>query len=632
MRCGGGVRRTGALVVGAVVVALLATTSCTKSEPALPRAEVTQYLAAWSKFDTAAMAGLVGGAPPPEMATIVTGMKDDLGVTAARFTAGRVAFGKTRTEADAQFTASFDLAGLGTWEYAGALRLLRTGKVWKVAWSPAAVHPLLEAAQHFDRTRMWPARAPILGAGGAALASMGDIVVVGLAPGRIKDRAQVDAVLKQQLGVEPGAITAALNAPGVQPEHFVPIAPVRADKFVAMRPILEPIPGVFFQRTTGRLSPSDGFAAHVLGRVGEVTAERLADLKSPYVVGDDVGLSGLEAAYERQLAGAPSGDVRTVAADGAPVRTVFHFDGVAPQPVRLTIDPATQAAAEQALVGVTQPAALVAIDAATGGVRAVVSRPLSEEFNRALAGQYPPGSTFKVVTTAALLTGGAQVEAPVTCPPETTVGGQKFVNFEGESLGPTTVRNAFAHSCNTAFVGLVAGVAPETLAAASASFGFGRPYPEFKLPVAGGRFPAPTDAAEKASEAIGQGQVVASPLHMASVAAAVAGGSWRPPRLLADGPAGTPETGLTPAVAASLRDLMGEVVRTGTGTAAAVPGQQIAGKTGTAEIGGADPSQTHAWFIGFRGTLAFAVIVERGGVGGRVAAPIAAKFLSALAP
>jgi cell division protein FtsI/penicillin-binding protein 2 len=119
---------------------------------------------------------------------------------------------------------------------------------------------------------------------------------------------------------------------------------------------------------------------------------------------------------------------------------------------------------------------------------------------------------------------------------------------------------------------------------------------------------------------------------MATVAAAVAGGAWHPPRLLADQPAGPPEATLAAGVATSLRDLMGEVVRSGTGVAAAVAGQQIAGKTGTAEIGGADPNQTHAWFVGFRGTLAFAVLVEKGGVGGRVAAPIAAKFLAGLAP
>jgi cell division protein FtsI/penicillin-binding protein 2 len=115
---------------------------------------------------------------------------------------------------------------------------------------------------------------------------------------------------------------------------------------------------------------------------------------------------------------------------------------------------------------------------------------------------------------------------------------------------------------------------------------------------------------------------------MATVAAAVASGGWRPPRLLADNPQG-PVSTLDPGVDATLKDLTAEVVRSGTGTAAAVAGQQVAGKTGTAEFGGTDPNATHAWFIGYRGGLAFAVLVEGGGVGGRVAAPLAARFLAA---
>jgi len=614
------------------LLALLALPACSKSEPALPRAEVGRFLAAWSALDTAAMAAIVAE-PPPDFAALVAGMSEALQVTAGRFTAGQVAFAGDKATADAQYAASLDLAGLGTWEYTGSLRLARVDKVWRIEWSPTILHPALDApGLRFERTRAWPARAPILGADGAELASVQDVTVVGLAPGRIRDRAQVDAVLKEQLGVEPAEITAALTAPGVQPEHFVAIRPVRQDRFAAMRPILEPVPGVFFQQGKARLSPADGFAAHVIGRVGEVTAERLEQLQIPYVVGDRVGLSGLEAAYERQLAGTPTGEIRVVGSEEARPRLVYTFRGATPQPVRLTLDTAVQAAAEQALAGVTQPAALVAIDAATGDVRAVASRPLREEFNRALDGRYPPGSTFKVVTAAALLGAGTTVETPVACPPEATAGGQRFVNFEGEALGPTTFRNAFAHSCNTAFVSLVAALPEAALTAAAEAFGFGRAYPDFRLPVAGGQFPAPRDAAEKASAAIGQARVIASPVHMASVAAAVAGGVWRPPRLLAEAPSEPPSPGASAAAAGPLRDLMGEVVRTGTGTAAAVAGQQVAGKTGTAEVGGPDPDQTHAWFIGFRGSLAFAILVERGGVGGRVAAPLAARFLTALGP
>jgi len=373
---------------------------------------------------------------------------------------------------------------------------------------------------------------------------------------------------------------------------------------------------------------AENFAAHVLGRFDEVTAERLDELGGPYLVGDRVGLSGLEANFERRLAGTPSGEVRTVdVATDEPVRTLFQFTGTPPQPVRTTLDRRTQDAAELALAGVTSPAALVAVDAATGDVRAVVSRPLDQPFNRALAGQYPPASTFKVVTSAALLGAGTRPETPVGCPAEATAGGQAFRNFEGGSLGGTTFRSAFAQSCNTAFVTLASGLADSTLRGAAGSFGFDRSY-DLGLPTAGARFPAPRDVAERASQAIGQGRVETSPLHMATVAGAVASGSWRPPRLLLDNLPG-PATPLDPQVAATLKDLTAEVVRSGTGTAAAVAGQQVAGKTGTAEIGGPDPDRTHAWFIGYRGGLAFSVLVEGGGVGGRVAAPLAARFLAA---
>jgi cell division protein FtsI/penicillin-binding protein 2 len=597
-----------------------------RREPALPSAEVAAYLKAWERFDVPAMSALVD-APPPELATAVTSMKDDLHVTAARFHSSHLRGQAGGAVADV--AAEVDLAGLGTWSYQDALQLRKVKGKWRVAWTPAALHPALQAGQRFGRTRTWPVRAPILAANGDALVSTADLVLVGVEPDRIKDKAALEAALKQQVGVEPAAVDAALAAPGVKPDHFVEVARLRPDRFTQVRPVLDPVPGVFFQRSTGRQAVSDNFAAHVLGRYDEVTAERLTQLGAPYVVGDKVGLSGLEANFERTLAGTPAGDVQLVdIASGRTVQSVFQFAGTAPAPVKTTLDRKTQEAAEAALAGVTQPAAIVAVDAASGDVRAVVSRPLDQPFNRALAGQYPPGSTFKVVTTAALLGAGSRADTPVTCPPQATVGGQRFVNFEGEALGATTLRNAFAQSCNTAFVALAANLSDAALGAAAANFGFGVSY-DLGVPTEGGQFPAPKDAAERVSAAIGQGRVLASPLQMATVAGAVASSAWRPPRLLTDNPPGQ-AVPIDPATDATLKDLTAEVVRSGTGTAASVPGPPVAGKTGTAEFGGADPNRTHAWFIGYRGTLAFSVLVEGGGVGGRVAAPLAARFLAAV--
>jgi cell division protein FtsI/penicillin-binding protein 2 len=624
----GGVRRrvTIGLLVLAVLVGGGAAAVVLTREDGLPHREVAAYLDAWRRFDAPAMAALAVPPVPAELAPAVTAMRDDLEVTSASFAPGTLQ--RTGGIVRAPFTADLDLAGLGRWSYTGSLELRKVSGGWKVAWTPASLHPDLGPGQRFGRTRTWPERGAILGADGSPLVSAGEVVDIGLEPDRIKDRAQVQAALKQQLGVEPAAVDAALAAPGVQPTYFVPVARIRPDRFAQVRPVLEPVPGIFFQRTTGRVAAADDFALHVLGRYDEITADKLDELKAPYVVGDKVGLSGLEASLERWLAGTPSGDVHLAdAKTGGTVRSLFQFTGQAPKPVRITLDRRIQAAAEQALAGVTQPAAIVAIDAATGDVRAVVSRPFSEPFNRALAGQYPPGSTFKVVTTGALLGAGTRSDSAVACPADATVGGQTFVNFEGGSLGGTTFRTAFAQSCNTAFVALSANLSDAALSAAAKTFGFGASY-DLGLPTAGGTFPNPADAAERASEAIGQGRVLASPLQMATVAAAVASGTWRAPRLLADNPPGA-TTALDPGVAATLKDLTAEVVRTGTGTAAAVPGQSIAGKTGTAEYDGTDPNKTHAWFIGYRGTLAVAVLVQGGGVGGRVAAPLAAKFFAA---
>ena len=171
----------------------------------------------------------------------------------------------------------------------------------------------------------------------------------------------------------------------------------------------------------------------------------------------------------------------------------------------------------------------------------------------------------------------------------------------------------------------------DALSKAAALYGFNVHY---SLPLAsyGGTFPTPKDDAERAASAIGQGRILASPLQMASVAAAVASGQWRAPSLTTQpAPKAITADGLDPKVQATLRSFMATVIEPGGTAAGAGLPPDVLGKTGTAEFGHDTPPQTHAWFIGYEGDLAFAVIVEGGGVGGKVAAPLAAKFLNALA-
>ncbi|MGH9279563.1 MAG: penicillin-binding transpeptidase domain-containing protein [Acidimicrobiales bacterium] len=617
-----GVGLGAAAVLALVAVGLVA---IVRREPPGPGPEVARYLQAWERFDVDAMAAVVD--QPDGLAGTVGAMKEQLEITGARVTAGAIE--RDGDTARVPYTAEIDLARAGTWTYGGQVDLLRHDGRWRVQWSPAALHPDLSLERQFDVTTAWPERAPIVGADGSALVASVDVTQVGLKPEGIENQGEVEAALQTLLGVSPSTVRAALAQPWsrLHPDWFVPIVDVRPDQLAPLRPQLEPIPGVFFQKSRGRIGPTADFAAHVLGTVGEVTAERLGELGAPYRVGDVVGLSGIEAANERRLAGTPSGEVQLHDAEGRVVQVLHRFAGTPPQPVRLTLDRAVQQAAEQAVDGVTQPAALVAVDAGTGEIRAIVSRPLDVEFDRALVGQYPPGSTFKIVTTAALLAGGLRPDETVDCPSQVTAGGRVFVNFESGALGGVPFSRAFANSCNTAFASLSARLSGAALAQTAAGFGFGSSY-SIGLPVAGGQFPVPADATELTAAALGQGRVQASPLAMASVAAAVSSGQWRTPRLMADAPPGEVKA-LDPSVAATLRTLMTAVVREGTGTAAARPGQEIAGKTGTAEFGAASPPATHAWFVGFRGSLAFAVLVEGGGVGGRVAAPLAARFLDA---
>ena len=289
-----------------------------------------------------------------------------------------------------------------------------------------------------------------------------------------------------------------------------------------------------------------------------------------------------------------------------------RFPGKTPEPVQVTIDPATQQAADAALAGQSGNAALVALDTATGQIRAFVSKP-DNGFSRALDGSYPPGSTFKVITSTALLTAGDTAGTPAPCPPTITVDGRTFKNFEGESSGALDLAHAFQISCNNAFIGLGDKLPSGALQKAAGLFGFNVKW-NLPVPSYGGSFPTPKDRAELAASAIGQGRILASPVQMASVAATVASRNAHAPTLttlpVTNSP---PARSLAPATAVTLRDFMASVVQ-GNGTAAGAglpPG--TLGKTGTAEFGsGNRPRRTRG--SSATAQSAFAVIVEGGGV------------------
>ena len=434
-----------------------------------------------------------------------------------------------------------------------------------------------------------------------------------------------------QAGLSPAAIAAAIKAATSHPDQFVAVADLPDRRYQEVKPIIFPVEGTRFRTRTAQTTATPDLAAHIVGTVGPITADQLRQLGPPHEAADMVGQGGLEGLNEQQLAGTPGGDVKIIDTDGNEAATVATVAPKPGTPIQTSIDLHVEQAAEAALNGITQPAALVAMKASTGEVLAAVSRPIAAPFDRALEGHYPPGSTFKIVTSAVLLAQGMTPDSPVACPQTLSVGGRTFHNFEGEVAPNLTLQQAFAVSCNTAFIGLASALSPQSLVTAASEFGFGTD-PKVGLPAFGGMVPVPTDQVEKVAASIGQARVEASPLQMAVVAATVDSGRLNAPKLVLRPAAGSSGgTALDPGVVASLRTMMAAVVTSGTGVAANLPGPTpVAGKTGTAEFGNANPPMTHAWFIGYRGDTAFAVLVEGGGVGARVAVPIAAKFLNAL--
>ena len=276
------------------------------------------------------------------------------------------------------------------------------------------------------------------------------------------------------------------------------------------------------------------------------------------------------------------------------------------------------------------------MDVATGDVLAVASSP-ETGMNRALLSAYAPGSRLKVATTYSLLTKGVPPTTPALCPPSVEIDGTTLRNDEHETLrlGPFSVD--FANSCNTAFVGLSQNMGDSDVHDAAMAMGAEVPWDKH-LGYAGalpGSVPVATSKVEKATTAFGQARTSSSPASLAVMAASVARGSYIEPALIctpAVAAANRTSKPMDAKAAAELRALMRLVVANGTATGviSSVPGGPVYGKAGTPDYGTSNPPATHAWFVGWQGNVAFAVLVEDGTSGATVAAPIAANFLENL--
>jgi penicillin-binding protein A len=392
-----------------------------------------------------------------------------------------------------------------------------------------------------------------------------------------------------------------------------------------------------------REHPLGSAAIDVTGEVGSAEEEDLPRLaRQGFAADTPVGISGLEQAFNPRLAGKPGGSLLAVGEAGGSSRVLAHSDPKAGAPVKTTIDPELQEAAVSALAG--RSGGVAVLDARNGDVRALAGQ--------AYSAPQPPGSTFKMITTTAALEKGiVGLDDEFEITNGVNVGGRFLNNANGEYCGGT-FRQAFAESCNADFAPLGPEIGNDELVEAAESFGFNSPptlyapriVREVELPESS----IPTEIGEEIDlgvSAIGQGEVLATPLQMATVAQTIGNDGVREPTSIVANrklrPHAKPVRVMSAKLAGELTELMTGVVTEGTGTAGAIPEAQVAGKTGTAELGpkpGQESSENpvqikDAWFAAFapadNAKLAVGVLlIEAEAAGGEVAAPAAAQVLS----
>ena len=627
------------LAVAVVLTAGLTTalSGCGPSAPSA-RAVLSAYLTAWGRGDWAAMQRLAAGAPAgfvPVNAAVFRA----LGVTHASFTAGPTITASSGNTASAQVTEHFDLPQAGAWNPVTTVHLANRNGAWRVVWSPATINPFLGAGDTMAVTRAWPPRAPVLGAGDAPLTRTVSHVVVGVVGSRIAHTRAVRAALRGA-GATRAEVSHALAQARAHPDYFEPVFSVSPTRFAQLKAAPGPgnvyrVRGTEFQRSAGQAAVTAQLGAHVIGSLGPVTAEQLHALGAPYDATAIVGQTGLEASQERALAGTPATRVDVRNAAGNPIRHLATFPGHPGTAVRTSLDPRVQRAAEAALAtSAHRDVAMVAIRASTGQVLAIAADPVSS-YDTALQGAYPPGSTFKVLTSTALFRHGLAPGSPASCPPTLTIDGETFHNAEGDHP-VSTVNAAFTESCNTAFLSLATKhLSPPDFVAAARFYGLQR-TPQLGLPAFAANVPRPASLTELAADAIGQGRLTFSPLGMATVAASIDSGVVRAPRLVAGAPDDrVPASRLPAGIVHDLRQMMAGVVTRGTAAGTGLPAGTHA-KTGTAEYGTGPETRLKidGWLMGYRGDIAFAIVTHNtgGANGGPVNGPIIARFLDALGP
>lgn len=516
-----------------------------------------------------------------------------------------------RTTADV--TLDWDLAGDREWLYDTTFHLTKSDSRWAVRWSPSALHPRLGNNQHPELRRIPAPRASVVGSDGASLLEPGTVHRVVLDRSAVPDVQgavnRIATVVNNGMPKDDeGRQAATVDARAVGPRAAGGSGPfsvvvLPADAPAEVRDELASLPGVSVNDEAAMVRPDPGFAPELMSRV-----ER--------VVSDDVS----------------GGDGWNIVAANPDGGVLASLHSVAPEvrpAIRASVSKSVQDAAQRAVD--LRPEAevmLVAVRPSSGEVLAVAqTRKADEKGDLALMGQYPPGSTFKIVTAAAGMDHlDLDPGSTVPCPGTMTLGPRVVTNYNGSGVGNTSLNDAFARSCNTTFADISHRMEPGELQSEAKLFGLGVDYRIAGLDTITGSVSDGSDEAERIDAGYGQGFDLASPFGMAMVSATVAAGRVPTPTLVPQ--AGTwasahPEP-LDPATVEHLRTVMRSVVTSGTATAIAGRGE-VYGKTGEAEVSGG----SHAWFTGWRDDIAFATLIVHGG-GSEHAVSVTDAFLANL--
>jgi cell division protein FtsI/penicillin-binding protein 2 len=621
----------------AAALLLTGAVACSSEDP--PERVLQAFLDGWPTGDLAGVPLVAPTGSPLAAAGVadeIAGLAGELHDIAPDLTIAGIDDGSDL--ATAQVTVSWPLSAgdtPATWDYQTTVRLSRGDGGWRVIWEPAVVHPDLTIGDTLAVRRTAAARADILDAAGGPLVTARPVVDVGIWPARATDLDSdlntVDSALRS-IGVTVDLASLRDRVDRADPDHFVPVVTLRQDDFASIEDRIGDLDATTFRERERHLAPSRTFARAVLGIVDEVTAEVIQNSPGVFAVGDQVGFGGLSERYDAQLRGGTGH--RVLLARTAPDGQVNHTElfSAPPRPgidLRTTLDVTVQAAAEAALHTDDRRAALVAVRISDGAVLAVANTHGADAnpVNLAFTGAVPPGSTFKMVSAYGLLAAGdVAIDTIVDCPQQVTVDGRTFRNAGNLALGEVPFRTAVADSCNTPFAALAPRLGDGALAAAGAALGIGGDW-SLGLDTFTGQVSDGADPAELAAASFGQGTTRVSPAAMAAATAAVARGAWLPPNLVATADPAPPSVPLDAGAVADLHTALRAVVTDGTaGALAGLPGGEVYGKTGSAEV----DDVTHGWFIGWRDDLAFAVFVEGGGSGSGSAVPLVEGFLRTL--